>query len=120
MARSWGEWLGHAFAVAPSSTQEMSEAERASVDRVCRAIRERGMAEPALLFLVSMEPLAPVSAQLLRFLEPVAQAVAPPADLKHWQRFLERRGAVLYLSERLDASSPAAASPSPPSAKESA
>jgi hypothetical protein len=95
------DWLKHAFAIEAEGPLEPTPAQRAVVDRLCRVIVERGLATPALLFLESVHPLNYVSAQTLHFFEPIISAVADPQTSRELAEFLEHRGSISFLCQRI-------------------
>ena len=96
------DWLKHAFAVGPSEPVEPSPAQAAAIDAVCREIARRGMTLPAQMVLDSSAPLSYLAGQSLRFFEPFLGAVLDPAGVREFAGFLEKRGAVEYISRRLE------------------
>ena len=95
-------WLKHAFAVAPPGQAEPSPTQGAAIDAVCREIARRGMTLPAQMVLDSSAPLSYLAGQSLRFFEPFLGAVLDPAGVREFAGFLEKRGAVEYISRRLE------------------
>ena len=96
------DWLKHAFAVEPAGPVQPTDAQRAVIDRVCRAVVARGLATPALIFLESVRPLNYVSSQTLHFFQPVLSVVADQAACRDLADFLEHRGSVDYLCQRIE------------------
>ena len=97
------KWLKHAFAVEPDGPAEPTEAQRAVVQRVCRAIVRRRMTTPVLMFLETTRPLNYLTAQTMHFFAPVVTAVVDREGYRHLAAFLERRGSVDYLCRQLEA-----------------
>jgi hypothetical protein len=97
------DWFKHAFAVDPPGPAEPTDAQRALVDRLCREIVRRRMSTPAQMLLEMGRPLNYVSAQLLHFFQPFATVLTDPAAYGELTAFLERRGSVDYISDRLQA-----------------
>jgi hypothetical protein len=95
-------WIKHAFAVEPSGPVEPSAAQAAAIDAVCREVARRGMTLPAQMVLDSSAPLSYLAGQSLRFFEPFLGAVLDPAGVREFAGFLEKRGAVEYISRRLE------------------
>ena len=95
-------WFKHAFAVAPAGPVEPSPAQAAAIDAVCREIARRGMTLPAQMVLDSSAPLSYLAGQSLRFFEPFLAAVLDPVGVREFAGFLEKRGAVEYISRRLE------------------
>jgi len=95
-------WIKHAFAVEPAGPVEPSPIQAAAIDAVCREIARRGMTLPAQMVLDSSAPLSYLAGQSLRFFEPFLGAVLNPAGVREFAGFLEKRGAVEYISRRLE------------------
>ncbi len=94
--------LRHAFAVEPAGPAIPDEVEREVVERILNAIVKRGMTGPTLLMLESMRPLNYVSAQALHYFTPFASVIIDPTALRSFAKYLERRGSVAWMSQRLE------------------
>jgi hypothetical protein len=105
-------WLKHAFAVDPSGPAQPDEEQRPVVEALCAEVVRRRLTSPALIALEMSRPLNYVSAQLLHFFQPFLAAVADTAAYDHFTRFLEQRGSIEYLVERLEALDAASLPPS--------
>jgi hypothetical protein len=97
------QWLRHAFAVDPPGPARPDEAERILVDRLCVDVIRRRLTAPALLFLEMSRPLNYLSAQALHALHPFLSVLGNAGDVDRLARFLERRGSIEYVSDRLEA-----------------
>lgn len=97
------EWLRHAFAIEDAHTVEISESDRMLIERICTRVVERRLATPALVVLEMHRPFNYVSAQVLHVLEPVLSSLADPVAYRAFSRFLEQRGSIDYLAERIRA-----------------
>ncbi len=97
------EWLRHAFAIDPPGPAQPGEAERVLVDRVCAEVVRRRLTAPALLLLEMSRPLNYLSAQFLHFMQPLLSALGNTADAERLARFLEQRGSMEYVTNRLEA-----------------
>jgi hypothetical protein len=95
-------WLKHAFAVETGPAEPTPEQE-AVVEKLCREIVRRRLVSPALVFLEMSRPLNFLGAQALHFLAPLISAVTDDAGHRHFAAFLERRGAIDLLCERIQA-----------------
>lgn len=95
------QWLKHAFAVEDSGPPVPSSSQSDAIDVVCREIVRRQMVLPAQMMLESSAPLHYVTGQMLRFVEPFLGVLLEPAAVKEFATFLEKRGAMEYLSRRL-------------------
>ena len=96
------DWLKHAFAIEPEGPLVPTEAQLAIVDRICAQVIARGLTTPALVFLESVRPLNYVSAQTLQFFTPILSVVADAKACAEFAEFLERRGSVEFLCQRLE------------------
>jgi len=96
-------WLKHAFAIEPPGVAEPTEIQRAVVERICTEIVRRRMVTPALMMLEMSRPLNYVSAQFLHFLQPFVSFSANKAEYQSFAEFLERRGSLEYICQRLEA-----------------
>jgi hypothetical protein len=97
------QWLKHAFAIDPPGPAQPDPAERILVDRICSEVVRRRLTTPALLLLEMSRPLNYVSAQVLHFLQPFLSALGSTADAERFARFLERRGSIEYIADRIEA-----------------
>jgi hypothetical protein len=96
-------WLKHAFAIDSAAAIKPNPAQHRMIERLCGEVVRRGMATPALLLLEMSQPLNYVSAQFLRFIQPIATAIADSKQYEELTRFLEQRGSIEYLCRRLEA-----------------
>ena len=97
------KWLEHAFGVDPPGPAHPNEAQRAIIERVSREIVRRRLSAPALLALEMSRPLNYVSAQVLQFFHPFLTVLVDVDGYEQFTRFLERRGSIDYLVERIEA-----------------
>jgi len=97
------DWLKHAFAIEGEGPLEPTPQQRAVIDRFCRLVVERGLTTPALIFLETVHPLNYVSAQTLHFFAPIISTIADPAAARELAEFLEHRGSVAWLCQRIQA-----------------
>ncbi|MDZ4755755.1 MAG: hypothetical protein SGJ11_14820 [Phycisphaerae bacterium] len=108
-SQSGGGWLRrvaascrHAFAVDPPGPAIPTAAEREIIDRVLVAVVRRQMVGPAILFLESSRPLNFISAQALHFFGPITSLVVDADALSAFAKFLERRGSIPWICQRLE------------------
>jgi hypothetical protein len=97
------DWLKYAFAVDPPGPAEPNEAQRAIVEMLCAEVVRRRLTAPAFLMLEMSRPLNYVSAQLLHYFQPMLAIVVDTAGYEEFTRFLEQRGAIDYICQRLEA-----------------
>ena len=97
------ERLRHAFAIDPPGAASPNERQRELVDRLCRLIVRRRMTMPALALLEMSRPLNYLTAQAMHFLAPMASVLFRADDFEQLAAFLEQRGSVDYLCQRLEA-----------------
>jgi hypothetical protein len=95
-------WLQHAFAVEPAGPAFPTEPQRAAVDTLCREIVRRKLTVPTVMCLESARPLNFVGAQALQFFAPFFSVVSDSQLYFHLAEFLERRGAIDYICNRLE------------------
>jgi len=96
-------WLRHAFAIDAPGPVVPTDVQRAVVEKLCAEIARRHLTTPALLMLEMSRPLNYVSAQLLHFFQPIVGILVNTAEYDAFTVFLEQRGAVDYIAERLEA-----------------
>ncbi|MEX0702638.1 MAG: hypothetical protein WD069_11130 [Planctomycetales bacterium] len=94
--------LKHAFAVDPPGPAEPTPEERPIVEALCREIVRRRLATPAIAFLEMSRPLNYVASQALAFFGPVLSAITDSRGHAHVSAFLERRGSIDWLLERIE------------------
>jgi hypothetical protein len=110
------DWLRHAFAIEARGQFVPTDAQRAMVEQLCRAVIAREMVVPALILLESLKPLNFVTGQALRFFAPLLTAFKDSRAPEELSKFLEHRGALDFLAARLEElSRPVPADPSAPS-----
>jgi hypothetical protein len=97
------EWLRHAFATDPAGPAQPNEVQRLVVEKVCREVVRRRLTAPARLALEMSRPLNYVTAQLLHFFQPFLVILTDAVAYDQFTAFLEKRGSVDYIAERLEA-----------------
>lgn len=97
------KWLKHAFATDAPGPAQPTEAQRLVVEKVCREVVRRRLTAPALLMLEMSRPLNYVTAQLLHFFQPFLVILTDAAAYDQFTAFLEQRGSMDYIAERLEA-----------------
>lgn len=100
--QGWRARLRHAFAVEPDGPLPPPDAQREVVDRLLRAIVQRGMTAPALLFLEGWRPLGAVTGQGMHALAPFAGVAIDASVWDGLAGWMSRRGALPWLIERLE------------------
>jgi len=80
-----------------------NDVQRTIVDRLAREVVRRHLTQPALLALEVCGPLNFVSAQGLQFFQPLIATLADARAFDEFARFLEQRGSVEYIRERIEA-----------------
>jgi hypothetical protein len=73
------------------------------VETLAREVVGRRLTTPALLTLELSRPLNFVSAQVLHFFQPFVSSIGGTAAYEEFALFLEQRGSVDYICERIDA-----------------
>ena len=94
--------LRHAFAIEPTGPVEPSEQQRALIDQLCREIARRHLTTPAIVYLEISRPLGFVTAQAIHFFSPIINLLTDRQGHREFAEFLEHRGAIDYLLERLE------------------
>lgn len=95
------QWLKNAFAV-ETGPPVPSPSQSDAIDAICREIVRRQMTLPTQLLLESSAPLHFVAGQMLRFVEPFLSVLLEPTEIKEFAAFLEKRGAMEFISHRID------------------
>lgn len=97
--------LKHAFHVDPAGPVEPPPEAQELVDRFCREVARRRLSTPGLMALELARPLNFIGAQFMHVAQPAVWALAGPKSLdtyKHMSAFLERRGSIEYISQRIE------------------
>src|SRR5881628_1610855 len=89
--------MRHAFALEPEG-QPLSPEDLALLERVAKAVVERGMATPAILFLESVGPMNFLGSQALHFFTPILEVVIPQREVERVAQLLERRDTLSRLT----------------------
>ena len=95
-------WLKKAFAVEAPNGGELTDPQKAVVDKVCREVVKRHMTTPALIFLESFRPLNYIGSQVMYFFQPFISAILTSEAYQHFAEFLEQRNSVDYLCQRIE------------------
>ena len=95
-------WLKHAFAVDPPGAADPTEDQESTVEEVCQEVVRRRMATPALIMLETFRPLNFIGSQVLHFFHPIVSAILTTDAYRNFTEFLERRGSVDYLCQRIE------------------
>jgi hypothetical protein len=96
-------WIKHAFAIDSPDQVQPNKTQCAVLEKLCTEVVRRRLTTPALFMLEMSRPLNYVSAQLLRFIEPIATVIANKNEYEHLTLFLEQRGSIDYICGRLEA-----------------
>lgn len=99
---SWRDRIRTAFAVDKPGAAEPNERQAEICDRVCKAVVKRGMTLPALMALEMGRPLNFVASQALHFFSPIISVILDGPTIDEFATFLEQRGSVEYLCQRLE------------------
>jgi hypothetical protein len=84
--------------------QEISDDDRAMLDKLADALVKRRLTSAAMFFLESSKPMGFLGSQMMVVFRPfVAMAWPEPKTWDQVQKLLERRGAVELLLRRLEA-----------------
>ena len=96
------DWLKHAFAVEKNASVTPSDRQRELVDSFCAAVVRRKMRTPVFLALETVQPLNYVGSQMIHVLAPFAGLFVDANSLTELASFLEQRGAIDYIIQRLE------------------
>jgi uracil-DNA glycosylase len=96
-------WFKHAFATDPPGPARPTDAQRLVVETLCVEVVRRRLTTPALLALEMSRPLNYLSAQLLHFFQPLLVVLGDTAAYDRFTEFLQQRGSIEYIVERLEA-----------------
>lgn len=96
-------WFKHAFAVDPPEPPAPNERQRVLIETLCFEVARRRLVTPALFLLELGRPLNYVSAQLLHFFHPMLTALTDAHGYEQFTLFLEQRGSIDYIHQRLEA-----------------
>jgi len=99
---SWREKFRHAFAVDATGPAEPTDSQRVVVEMLLGKIVERGMAQPAGIFLESWRPLGVLTGQGMQALSPFAGILLDPNAWKEVADYLDKRGAIAWMLQRMD------------------
>ncbi len=99
---SWREKFRHAFAVDEPGPAEPTDSQRVVVEMLLGKIVERGMAQPAGIFLESWRPLGVLTGQGMQALSPFAGILLDPNVWKEVADYLDKRGAIAWMLQRMD------------------
>ena len=97
----WRARLRHAFAVEPDGPVEPEAHERELIEGVLRRIVARQMTGPATLFLEGWRPLGSITGQGMHMLTPFVGAIVDDACWQRLARYMQRRGSIPWMLERL-------------------
>ncbi len=96
------QWLKHAFAVDTPASAEPDAEERLVVDRLCEEVVRRRLTTPALLYLEVARPLGYLGSQAMHFFRPIVGVLFNTRGYNRFARYLERRGSIDHICQRLD------------------
>ena len=96
------EGLRHAFHVEKGGVAAPDEATAKVVWKICVEIERRDMVLPAMMLLEMSRPLNFIGAQTLHFFQPFGTVLIDPGAWERFATFLEKRGSVEYLIQRLE------------------
>lgn len=97
------KWFKHAFAIDSPDQIKPNETQRVLLEKLCTEVVRRRLTTPALFMLETSRPLNYVSAQFLYFLQPIATVIFDKSGYERLAQFLEQRGSIDYICERLEA-----------------
>jgi hypothetical protein len=98
-SRFW-DVMKHAFAI--PEPQELTEQERAWLEKLADKVVERNLATPALFLLESCQPMNFVGSQAMVFFKPILSVLFDPKDCDRVADLLSRRGTIDTLIEMIE------------------
>ena len=101
-SKGWRERLRHAFAVEPDGPVEPDSATRVIVDDLLQRIVRRRMTVPAMMLLEGWRPMGRISGQMMHALTPFTGVVLDEHAWTGLARWLECRGSIPWMIERLE------------------
>mgnify|MGYP003630908940 FL=1 len=96
------QWLAHAFAVERPEDFAPTTEQRQIADRICREIIRRDMVTLAILSLETCRPLNYIGSQAIHFFSPFLSFLVDPKSQKDFADFLEKRGSIEWMCQRLE------------------
>ena len=94
--------LKHAFAVEKKEAVQVDEKTEETINRICREVVRRQMVVPALMLLEMSRPLNYLGSQALHFFQPFASVLVDSSAWGRFAAFLEQRGSVEFMIQRLE------------------
>ena len=94
--------IKHAFAIGETGYCEPDKKQQIIVDKVCREVVKRRLALPAQILLETFRPLNYIGSQVMHFFQPIISAVLTVDGYTEFSNFLEQRGSVDYLCNRIN------------------
>tara|TARA_R110002095_G_scaffold1432_4_gene7448 strand:+ start:19636 stop:20031 length:396 start_codon:yes stop_codon:yes gene_type:complete len=96
------KWLAHAFAVERPEDFSPTAEQQQIADRICREIIRREMVTLAILSLETCRPLNYIGSQAIHFFAPFLSFLVDPKSQNIFADFLEKRGSIEWLCQRLE------------------
>ncbi len=96
------EWLRNAFAVEGRRLPELTDEQRAMVERLAREVVRRKLGTPAIAFLEMSHPLNSVGASALHFFTPLLSVLFDVEGCRRFAEFLEKRGSIEVICRRIE------------------
>ncbi|MEQ8851145.1 hypothetical protein [Gimesia sp.] len=96
------KWLANAFAIERPEDFAPTAEQQKVADHICREIVRRDMVTLAILSLETCRPLNYVGAQALHFFTPFLSILIEPHSQKLFAEFLEKRGSIEWMCQRLE------------------
>lgn len=96
------QWLAHAFAVERPEDFAPTAEQQQIADRICREIIRRDMVTLAILTLETCRPLNYIGSQAIHFFAPFLSFLVDPKAQNVFADFLEKRGSIEWMCQRLE------------------
>ena len=100
--KNFVERIKHAFAVQKPTDLIVDERTDKTINSICGEIIRRDMVVPTLMMLEMSRPLNFLGSQALHFFQPFGTVLIDPGAWDAFAVFLEQRGSVEYLIQRLE------------------
>jgi len=95
------QWLKHAFGIETAADLLPTPEQIKAIDQFCKIVIRRNLIVPVSMFLEMVRPLNYVGSQILHGLSPFVSVWMNSRSLNEMAEFLENRGAIDFLCDRL-------------------
>ena len=92
----------HAFYIEDQDSINPTEVQKNAIDKLCRGIIRRGLVTPAIIGVEMGRPLNYIGSQTMHFFTPLITAFVPTESWNAMAEFLEHRGSVDWIRNRIE------------------